>query len=65
MSVVSEHDSSLELFICDPKADVPANESSEWSVEAFVESLEALVASGLDGARQGTAVSSFCAVHES
>ena len=64
ISVVERVGGLLELLVGEPEADVPGDEPGEGGVEALVESGDALVAEGLDGAVEGTPVLARRAVHE-
>lgn len=63
-AVVCINNALLELFIGDPEANVPSDESGEGGVEALVERKEALVLGRLQRARKRTLVTALGAVHE-
>ena len=63
-SVVGMEDDFLELFVGEPEADVPPDQSGEGGVEALVEREEPFVPGRLHGAGEGSCVAAFGAVHE-
>lgn len=61
---VEDENAFFQLFICQPKTDIPSNKSSKASSEAFVKGKETFIFACFNSTSKCTFVAPFWAIHE-